>query len=86
MARDTCQRLFRRQRNSVQAMFSISSKDVQGEVPGLLSVDTAMGTPCWRSKAIAVVGLAQKVEGAGQQHGTVPAAAMACALRVTTIR
>jgi hypothetical protein len=39
-------------RNSVQAMFIISGKCVPGLVPGLQSVDTAIGTPCWRSKAI----------------------------------
>jgi len=38
-------------RNSVQAMFSISSIDVHGEVPGLLSVATAISTPAWRSSA-----------------------------------
>ena len=39
-------------RNSVHAMFSISSSDVHGDVPGLQSVETAIGTPCRRSKSI----------------------------------
>ena len=39
-------------RNSVQVMFSISNKDVHGELPGLQSVDTAIGTPWVRSSAI----------------------------------
>ena len=32
-------------------MFSISSSDVQGEVPGLQSVEIAIGTPCLRSRS-----------------------------------
>ena len=32
-------------------MLSMSSGEVQGELPGLQSVDTAMGTPCSRSSA-----------------------------------
>ena len=39
-------------RNSVHAMFSISSSDVAGEVPGLQSVATAIGTPWARIAAI----------------------------------
>ncbi len=38
-------------RNSVQAMFNISSRDVNGDVPGLQSVATAMGTPYRRSSS-----------------------------------
>jgi hypothetical protein len=36
-------------RNIVQAMFIVSSKEVSGEVPGLQSVATAIGTPALRS-------------------------------------
>ena len=38
-------------RNSVHAMLSISSSDVVGEVPGLQSVATAIGTPRARNAA-----------------------------------
>jgi hypothetical protein len=38
--------------NKVHAMFSISSSDVHGDVPGLQSVAIAIGTPCWRRLAI----------------------------------
>jgi len=38
-------------RNSVHAMFSIVRIEVQGEVPGLQSVATAIGTPCRRSRS-----------------------------------
>ena len=37
--------------NKVQAILSMSSSEVHGELPGLQSVDTAMGTPCSRSSA-----------------------------------
>ena len=36
-------------RNSVAAMFMTSKGDVRGEVPGLQSVASAMGTPAARS-------------------------------------
>ncbi len=39
-------------RNSVAAMFMASSGLVSGEVPGLLSVASASGTPAARSAAI----------------------------------
>ena len=33
-------------------VFVVSSSEVSGEVPGLLSVATAIFTPCWRNSAI----------------------------------
>ena len=39
-------------RNSVQAMLSISSGEVVGDVPGLQSVAIAIGTPLRRSASI----------------------------------
>ena len=39
-------------RNSVQPMFSINSSEVQGELPGLQSVEIAIGTCFSRSSAI----------------------------------
>ena len=39
-------------RNNVQAMFKISSSEVQGELPGLQSVDKAIATRCWRSRSM----------------------------------
>ena len=57
-------------RNSVQAMLSISSRLSAGEVPGLWSVDTAIGTPAARKRVDRrQLRVAQGVEGAGQQHG-----------------
>ena len=39
-------------RKSVAAMFSISSSDVAGELPGLQSLEIAMGTPALRIAAM----------------------------------
>lgn len=39
-------------RNSVQPMFNASSKEFSGEEPGLISVASAIGTPCLRNKSI----------------------------------
>ena len=39
-------------RNSVAAMFMTSSGEVSGEVPGLQSVASAIGTPCLRSRSM----------------------------------
>ena len=36
----------------MQAKFIINGSDVEGDVPGLQSVATAMGTPCARNAAI----------------------------------
>ena len=56
-------------RNSVAAMFMVSSSEVSGEVPGLQSVASAIGTPCRRNSVDRRrLRLAQEVEGAGQQH------------------
>ena len=33
-------------------MFMVSSSEVSGEVPGLQSVATAIGTPCLRNSSI----------------------------------
>ena len=56
-------------RNNVAAMFMISSSEVTGEVPGLLSVAIAIGTPlaaqCGDRRQLR---LAQHIERAGQQH------------------
>ncbi len=56
-------------RNSVAAMFIASSSDVSGEVPGLQSVATAIGTPyCAERLDRRRVRLADEVEGAGKHH------------------
>ena len=39
-------------RNKVQAMLTMSNRLKAGEVPGLWSVDTAMGTPASRRAAM----------------------------------
>ena len=52
----------------MQAIFSISSGESVGEVPGLWSVAIAIGTPASRRRRPAAAGLAQEVEGARQQH------------------
>ena len=50
-------------------MLSIRVGDRTGEVPGLQSVATAIGTPWRRSRSTGGLRrLAQRVEGAGQQH------------------
>ena len=57
-------------RNRVAAMFMVSSSEVSGEVPGLQSVASAIGTPCLRNSVDRrLLRLADEVEGAGQQHG-----------------
>jgi hypothetical protein len=48
-------------RNKVQAILIINSKLKEGEVPGLWSVDTAMGTPADRSAAIGGMWVSRKV-------------------------
>ena len=50
LARDAGEASSTVSRNSVAAMFMVSSSEVIGEVPGLLSVAIAIGTP-WRRKA-----------------------------------
>jgi hypothetical protein len=66
---DAAQRLFGRHAEEVQAMFSISSSDSPGDEPGLWSLASAIGTPASRSACHRrQLGLAQEVEGAGQQH------------------
>jgi len=54
--------------NKVQAMLSTRRSEVQGEVPGFASVDTAMGTPRRAASRPAGGRLAQRVIGAGQEH------------------
>ena len=49
-------------RNKVQAMLTMSSRLNAGEVPGLWSVDTAMGTPAARSAAIGGMWVSRKVK------------------------
>ena len=50
-------------------MFMASSSEVSGEVPGLQSVASAIGTPCRRNSSTGgCLRLAEEVEGAGQQH------------------
>jgi hypothetical protein len=49
-------------------MLSISVGDSTGEVPGLQSVATAIGTPCLRSRSTGGFFVSERVEGAGQQH------------------
>ena len=62
-------------------MFIASSSEVSGEVPGLQSVASAIGTPCGaQGRDRRQPGLAHEVEGAGQQRRRpCPAAAMAAA-------
>ena len=62
-------------RKSVAAMFSISSSDVAGELPGLQSLAIAMGTPglAHRLDGRQLL-LAQEIEGAGQDHRHGPGA------------
>ena len=56
-------------RNSVHAMFSISNSEVAGEVPGLQSVETAIGNAVFAERRDRrQLGLAQSVERARQQH------------------
>ena len=57
-------------RNNVHAKFSISTSEITGDVPGLQSVATAIGTPCARSvRDRRHPRFAQDVKGAGQHHG-----------------
>ena len=50
-------------------MFIVSSSEVSGEVPGLQSVATAIGTPCLRKSSTGGrFRLAQEVERARQKH------------------
>ncbi len=61
-------------------MLSVNSSDVQGEVPGLESVATAMATPASRSNATGGGVVWRRVYYApGSSTATVPAAASAAA-------
>ena len=56
--------------NRMQAMLAISRSGAKGEVPGLRSVGTAIGTPGPpQSRHRRDLPLAQEIEGARQQHG-----------------
>ena len=56
--------------NKVQAMFIASVGESSGEVPGLQSVATAIGTLCLRSSVDGRLPLLlQRIESAGEKHG-----------------
>ena len=44
-----------------QAMFIASSSGAMGEDPGFMSVATAIGTPCWRRRAMGGIWVSRRV-------------------------